>query len=357
MANPATLPVPEVGHLGFPPEAVAIFVGAVALSVGVDLFLHRKSTTIKVGEAAAWSVFWVALALGFWGYLRAKFGPEPASLFLSGYILEQTLSVDNLMLFMAIFSFFRIEGALQHRILYWGIVGAMVFRAIFVLGAALLTKLGPYADLVFAIFIGWSGFMMLGKKEKDESEAHYDDVPLVRFARKFFPVFPYLDGQRFFISQHRARELVAAGARADLVKGAKTYMTPAFVCLLVIEASDVLFAFDSVPAVYAVTREPLLVYSSMIFAILGLRSMYFVLAAMSRYLVYLEKSVIALLFFIAAKIMLHAINGLTYRFRGESWPGVDIPSDVSLYIILGTLAVGIIASLLFPKKPDAAPAE
>jgi tellurite resistance protein TerC len=354
MAHPAPAPVPVVGELGFPPEAVGIFVGVVALSVAVDLFLHRKSTVIKVGEAAAWSVFWVALAMGFWGYLFIKFGPEHASLFLSGYVLEQTLSIDNLMLFMAVFSFFRIEGALQHRILYWGIIGAMVFRGVFVAGAALLTKLGPYADLVFAVFIGWSGWMMLKDREKEEDE-HYDDIPLVRIARKFFPVFPYLDGQRFFISATRARALVDQGARATLVDGARTYMTPAFVCLLVIEASDVLFAFDSVPAVYAITREPLLVYSSMIFAILGLRSMYFVLAAMSKYLVYLEKSVIALLFFIAAKMMLHAVNGLTERFRGTAWPGLDIPSDVSLYIILGTLALGIIASLVLPPSKDAQP--
>lgn len=343
-----------ITELGFPPEALAVFAIAVGLSVTIDLMLHRTGKAVTLASAAAWSAFWVALGLGFYGYLHWRFGAAPADLYLAGYALEMTLSVDNLMVFMAIFSFFNIRGELQHRILYWGILGAMLFRAIFVLAGSLLLYFGAWADAFFGLFVFWSGVMMLRELShrdddaNDDESTDYNNFTLVRLARKVVPLVPHLDGKLFVVRADRAREL--ADANGEQVEPSRLgwYMTPALVCLLVIEASDVLFAFDSVPAVIAITREPLLVYASMIFAILGLRSLYFVLAALTRYLVHLEKAVVVLLFFVGFKMLLHASRELSEKFVGHAWTEFDFSPAASLYVILGVLVLGVVASVLFP---------
>jgi tellurite resistance protein TerC len=350
----ATSPVLE---LGFPPEALAVFAVAVALSVTIDLLLHRTGKAVSLASAAAWSAFWVALGLGFYGYLHWRFGAAPADLYLAGYALEMTLSVDNLMVFMAIFSFFNIRGELQHRILYWGILGAMLFRAIFVLAGSLLLYFGAWADTLFGIFVVGSGVMMLRElnSREDDSDAgptDYNDYMLVRVARRFVPLVPHMDGKKFVVGAKRAAELTEGEAAPLEPSRMGWYMTPALVCLLVIEASDVLFAFDSVPAVIAITREPLLVYASMIFAILGLRSLYFVLSALTRYLVHLEKAVVVLLFFVGFKMLLHASRELTEQFLGEAWTTFDLTPAASLYVIMGVLALGVVVSLLFPGAAE-----
>lgn len=342
--------------MGFPIETLIVFVVTVLVSLYVDLWVHRDAEVITLRGSVIWSLFWIGLSMCFYGYIHVRYGAEPASLFLAGYILEKTLSVDNLMVFIAIFSFFGIKGALQHRILYYGILGAIVFRLIFVLMGNAIMAAGPYADLLFAAIIGYSAIKMLsgelgGGGEEDEGEDEdYSEHRVVRLANRLFTVFPRLDDKHLFISGERARELAAKDPTITLPDGGKAarYATPALVCLMVIETSDVMFAFDSVPAVIAVTREPLLVYAAMIFAILGLRSLYFVLAALTRYLVYLERSVMVLLGFIAAKLALHAINKLT------GWPGFEISATHSLIIIFGVLGVGVLASLIAGPAPEAA---
>lgn len=328
---------------GFPLETIIIFFGVIIFSVYLDLFAHRNAKEITVKDASLWSLFWIGLALAFYAYLWVRFDKGSADLYLAGYVLEKSLSIDNLMVFVAIFASFGIAGKLQHRILYWGIVGALIFRAIFVvIGTGLFTA-SPYVGFAFAAFVIWSGVKMLQSSGKEEVEIEdYSNHWSVRFTSKLMPVYTKLFGDRFFVKHE---ELDAAQIASTTRKGLR-YATPAFLCLIAIEASDVAFAFDSVPAVIAVTQEPLLVYAAMIFAILGLRSLYFILAALTKYLVHLEKAVIALLFFIGAKMGLQSWN----HAIGDT--GFHLTPNQSLFIVLGVLAIGVIASLIFPAKDE-----
>lgn len=330
-------------QFGFPLETILIFLSLVIFFVWLDLRLHRVGQEITIGNAISWSVFWVVLAIGFYGYLRVRFGDEYASLFLAGYVLEKSLSVDNLMVFMAVFASFGIKGALQHRILYFGIIGAVIFRMIFIgLGTGIFT-LSTWVEFVFAAIVAWTGYKMLTDINDEEIE-DYSDHWSVRLTRKILPIYPRLDQNHFLISHVQYQEHKRQDASLKVSKKAAWYATPMLLCLVCIEVSDIIFSFDSVPAVIAVTREPLLVYTSVIFAILGLRSLYFVLAVAAKYLCHLEKAVAALLFFIAGKLALQAANHLF------NWPGFHIDPNTSLMIILSILIMGVMASLLFPEK-------
>jgi len=334
-------------HFGFPLEAILIFISVITVSVYLDLFAHRKNTEISLKDAAAWSIFWVVLALLFYGYLWVRFDKKWADLYLAGYALEKSLSVDNLMVFMAIFASFGIKGVLQHRILYYGIMGALVFRAIFVVIGTKLFYASPWVGFLFAAFVIWTAVKMLQKPDHAEEIEDYSDHWSVRLTSRLLPVYPKLYLNRFFIRRSEIpSDETQNGQMLDAARKTALYATPAFLCLMAIETSDIAFAFDSVPAVIAITQEPLLVYAAMIFAILGLRSLYFVLAALTKYLIYLEKAVICLLFFIGAKMTLQSWN------HAVSDTGFYIPPGWSLTIILGMLAVGVVASLLFPKKKE-----
>jgi tellurite resistance protein TerC len=331
----------EMTHFGFPIETIIIFFVAVGVSVYLDLVVHRNAKEITMGEAVRWTVFWVVLALGFYVYLWLRFERTWADLYLAGYVLEKSLSVDNLMVFIAIFASFGIKSHLQHRILYWGILGALVFRAVFVVIGTSLFHASPWVGFVFAAFVAWSAVQMLRSGTDEEEIEDYTHHWSVRLTGWLMPVYTKLHLNRFFVK------------RAELPEGSATtrnsalYATPAFLCLMVIETSDIAFSFDSVPAVISVTQEPLLVYAAMIFAILGLRSLYFVIAALNRYLVHLGKAVIVLLFFIAAKMALQSWN----HVYGDT--GIHISSGQSLVIVAGVLLLGIIASLVFPTKEEA----
>ena len=335
-------------HFGFPVEAIAIFIVVVLASLYLDLATHKNSKEIKVSDAAMWSAFWIFLAVCFYGYLWVRFGKEWADLYLAGYVLEKSLSVDNLMVFMAIFASFGIrfgiKSVLQHRVLYWGILGALAFRAIFVVIGTSLFHASPWVGFVFAAFVAWSAIQMLRGGSDDDEIKDYSNHWSVRLTGKLMPVFTRLHDHRFFLTH---RELSAEEAQTSTTRKGALYATPAFLCLMAIETSDIAFSFDSVPAVISVTQEPLLVYSAMIFAILGLRSLYFVLAALTRYLVHLEKAVISLLFFIATKMALQSWNHTV----GET--GFDISPGTSLVVVLGTLGIGVVASLIFPGEPAA----
>ncbi|AGX87252.1 TerC/Alx family metal homeostasis membrane protein [Candidatus Symbiobacter mobilis] len=334
-----------MAHFGFPTETIILFFIVIGVSVYLDLFMHRKTTEITISDAAKWSVFWIALALLFYGYLWMRFDKNWADMYLAGYALEKSLSVDNLMVFMAIFASFGISGALQHRILYWGILGALVFRAIFVAVGTSLFLASPYVGFLFAAFVIWSGVKML-QSGTDETEIEdYSHHWSVRLTGKFMPIYTRLHVDRFFVHHD---EVIAQGMASAVTRNGRLYATPAFLCLMAIETSDIAFAFDSVPAVIAVTQEPLLVYSAMIFAILGLRSLYFVLAALTKYLVHLEKAVIALLFFIGAKMALQSWNHAVFD------TGFHLAPSTSLLIVLGTLGAGVVASFLFPEREEPA---
>ena len=190
-------------HFGFPLETIAVFFGVVALSVYLDLFAHKKSTEISLADAARWSIFWVALSLAFYGYLWWHFGKNWADLYLAGYALEKSLSVDNLMVFMAIFASFSIRGILQHRILYYGIIGALVFRAIFVVIGAGLFQASPWVGFIFAAFVIWSAVKMLQSSGSDDDEIEdYSNHWSVRLTGKLMPVYTRLHLNRFFVRHH-----------------------------------------------------------------------------------------------------------------------------------------------------------
>ncbi len=331
---------------GFPVETVIIFCVVIAVSLYLDLFAHRHSKNITLRDAALWSCFWVATSLAFYVYLHIRFTAEAADLFLAGYVLEKALSIDNLMVFMAIFSSFAIKGALQHRILYYGIIGALLFRAIFVgIGTALLAA-SPWMGFVFAAIVAWSAWKMMTAGDHEDEIHDYSTHWSVRMTRRIMPVFPRMNGEKFFISRSAVEEQQKGDSTLASLKHAARYATPAFLCLITIETSDIMFAFDSVPAVIAVTHEPMLVYAAMIFAILGLRSLYFVLASLVQYLVHLEKAVIVLLYYIAVKLAIQSANHIF------EWPGFHIPPMVSLFVVLGVLALGVLASFVFPEKVE-----
>ncbi|CDG16327.1 TerC/Alx family metal homeostasis membrane protein [Xenorhabdus doucetiae] len=337
-------------HIGFPMETVAVFI---ILSVGalfIDLFMHRHDKPISLRSAALWSVFWVAIAFVFAGFLYIHHGAETASLFVTGYALEKVLSVDNLFVIMAIFSWFAVPDRYRHRVLYWGIIGAIVFRGIFVAIGTSLLALGPWVEIVFAVIVGWTAVMMLKSGDDDDEIEDYSQHLAYRLVKRFFPIWPKLRGHAFVLKQKEVDEELTKPENADVKVGragkAALYATPLMLCLAVVELSDVMFAFDSVPAVIAVSREPLIVYSAMMFAILGLRTLYFVLEALKQYLVHLEKAVIVLLFFIAIKLGLNASEHLFHH-------GYSISATSSLFVVIGVLAAGILASLLFPQKENA----
>ena len=351
------------GHLGFPIETVAVFIILSVGAIAIDLFAHKDDKPMSLKSATMWSLFWIFVSILFGVYLWIHHGSEVASLFFTGYALEKVLSVDNLFLMMAVFAWFKVPEGLRHRVLYWGIIGAIVFRMIFVAIGAGLLALSSWVELVFAVIVGYTAVMMLNQKEEEEENEDYSDHLAYRWVHKFFPVFPRLYGHNFFLNAAELEQAKASHPDAHLelagedvkhpenshphaMKKGQWVATPLFLCLAVIELSDVMFAFDSVPAVIAVSKEPLIVYSAMMFAILGLRTMYFVLEALKGYLVHLEKAVIVLLFFIAFKLALSA----THHMFHHGW---DISPNASLIVVLVVLAAGIAASLLFPEKEEA----
>lgn len=332
-------------HIGFPPVTVALFAAMIVGALYWDLRSHRDNPEISLKSAGLWSLGWIALAMVWAGYLWMFHGADMASLFITGYALEKALSVDNLFVFIPIFAWFGIPTNLRHRVLYWGVLGAIVFRGIFVvLGVSLLETLGPWADLLFAVGIAYTAVLLL--RSDDDAPVDYENHKVCTLAKKFFPVWPTLYKDRFFVSRKEAEELSATRAIYQGVTkpvSPKLWMTPLFLCLIVIEVSDVIFALDSVPAVIAVSREPLIVYSAMMFAIMGLRSMYFVLEALKDRLVYLGDAIVWLLFFIATKLALGAIS----HFFNVDW---TISPTTSLVVVFIMLSGGVLASFVFPQK-------
>jgi tellurite resistance protein TerC len=332
--------------IGFPPLTMAVFVGLALGALLLDMVTHRDDKPITLAGASIWSCSGWRFRWRLPLPLRAA-RAEVASLFVTGYALEKVLSVDNLFVFMAIFAWFKVPDGLRHRILYWGIIGAIVFRGVFVAIGTGLLAFGPWVEIVFALIVAWTAVMMLKaavtmKKRRttpSSPTASPKAVPCMAQA-----VWPQLLRQP---QEARSRSAEAENKGMSLAAKGGLFATPLFLCLVVVEVSDVLFAFDSVPAVIAVSREPLIVYSAMLFAILGLRTLYFVLEALKRYLVHLEKAVIVLLFFIAAKLGLNATDHLFHH-------GISIDPNTSLIIVLAVLASAS-WPVSFPEKEEPRP--
>ncbi len=293
------------------------FGSVIALMFILDLFVfNRKSHEIKFREALAWTIVWVSLAMAFnvgvWYYM----GPAKALEFFTGYLIEESLSVDNLFVFIMIFSYFHVSRAQQPKILKWGIIGALVMRAVFILLGIELIERFHWMVYIFGAILIYTGFKMaFGGEEKVEPEKN----PLVKLVRRFMPITKRTWGDKFFI---RRRGIWSA--------------TPLFLTLIVVESSDLIFAVDSIPAVLAVTHDPFIVYSSNVFAIMGLRSLYYLLAHVMEMFVYLKLGVSFILAFVGAKMLLADI--------------VEIPLLLSLGVIIGTLVISILTSVLLARK-------
>lgn len=308
-----------------------IFFAIVLVCLWVDLHAHKQDQPISMRDALKWSIIWISLALLFGVYIWFDHGTEHATLYLSGYLLEKSLSIDNLFVMMAIFSSFAIKGAFQHRVLYYGIMGALVLRIVFVAaGTGLVEAFGNYALGAFGAFVLWSAWKMWQQSKQAEEEIEdYSHHWSVRWTQRLMPISPRIEGHSFFVKS------------VDNATGKAIWMaTPLFLCLIVIELCDVMFAFDSIPAIIAITQDPFLVYTSNIFAILGMRSLYFLMAGAKKYLCHLEKAVIAILAFIGAKMLLTVALDM------------HLPATLNLVIVLGLLSFGVVASFIWPEKTD-----
>jgi len=307
-----------------------------ALDLGV---FHKSKETPTAKSALKWTGVWFTVAMTFniavyFVYERHFLGlgltgggatgldklagNEAALQFFMGYIVEMSLSLDNIFVMALIFKFFRVAGDMQHRVLFWGILGAIVLRIVMILLGSALVQSFTWSIQIFGLILVYTAVKMAMSKGDDDFDPEHS--PIVKLARRLIPISPKTDGSNFFV-------------RID----GRLYATPLFLVLLVIEGSDVVFAVDSIPAVFGVTREPFIVFTSNIFAILGLRSLYFALASMLRQFAYLKYSLIAVLLFVGVKMLV------------SYW--VHIDSVISLGVIVGTLAAGVIASRLL-KKDD-----
>jgi tellurite resistance protein TerC len=283
-----------------------------ALDLGV---FHRRSHAIRFKEALGWSAFWVSLAAAFAVLLMFWQGQQKALEFTTGYLIEESLSVDNLFVFLMLFRYFRVNPTYQHKVLFWGIIGALVARGFFIAtGVALINKF-HWIIYVFGGFLIYTGFKMLKPMATD---IHPERGPVLRLARRFLRFTPEYDDGKFFTIQNGRR-----------------FATPLFLVLLAVETTDILFAVDSIPAILAITSDPFIVYTSNVFAILGLRSLYFALAGMMEVFRFLHYGLAAILIFIGAKMV--ASNY------------VEVPIGLALGAVAGVLALSVLLSLLFPK--------
>ncbi len=296
-----------------------------ALDLGV---FHRKAHAVGTKEAGIWTAVWVSLAALFGVGVYATMGRQPALEFLAGYLIEEALSVDNLFVFILIFSYFRVPEELRHRVLFWGIIGALVMRGAMIAAGAALIERFHWIIYVFGAFLLYTGVRMAFKSD-DEIDPEHN--PVLRLVRRFTPVTKGFRGSHFFVRETGPHGVVQRVA------------TPLFVVLVLLETTDLVFALDSIPAIFGVTRDPFLVYTSNVFAILGLRSLFFLLAGVITKFHYLRYGLSAVLAFVGVKML---VSGVAH-----------IPIVWSLGVIAGLLGASVVASVLRPQAPDVAEVE
>jgi tellurite resistance protein TerC len=295
----------------------SLFLLAVATILALDLgVFNRQAHVVRAREAALWTLACISFAALFAGWLFFRFGARIGLEFVTGYLIEYALSVDNLFVFLVVFGYFGVPGQLQRRVLFWGIVGALVLRAAFILAGAALLALFHWAIYLFGAFLLVTGVRLLFAIE---SEVDPEKNPLLKLARRFLPVTPNYHGQRFLVRIDR-----------------KLYATPLFLVLVAIEATDVVFAVDSIPAIFGITQDPFLVFTSNIFAILGLRALYFLLADFMNRFHHLKYGLGLVLAFVGAKMLL------------SGW--LEVPIALSLGVVVALLGGSVAASFLFPPR-------
>lgn len=308
--NVATIGSPAL-WIGF----TGLILALLALDLGV---FHRKAHAVGVREAALWSVVWVALALSFNGWLTWNFGAQHGLEFLTGYLIEKALAVDNIFVFLVLFSSFGVPAAYQHRVLFWGILGALVMRAIFILlGAALIARF-HWVMYIFGAFLVLTAVKLVLNRDE---ESHPERNPLFRVLARAIPSTTTYEGPSFFVR-----------------RGGRLLATPLFIVLICVEISDLIFAVDSIPAIFAVTLDPFIVYTSNIFAILGLRAMFFLLGGVVEKFHYLKLGLAGVLGFVGVKMLVSGV----YK----------IPIGLSLGVITTLLLAAVAASLLWPLAPE-----
>jgi tellurite resistance protein TerC len=288
-----------------------------ALDLGV---FNRRQHVVKVKEALAWSAVWITLALIFGVGVYYTMGQQKALEYFTGYVVEKSLSIDNLFVFILLFGFFQVEAKMQHRVLFWGVLGAIVLRAIFIFAGVALISQFHWIIYIFGAFLVYTGIKMLF--EDDDKEIHPDKNPIVKWVKRIYPVASNDAKGSFF-------------RRIDH----KLHITPLFIVLLVIEVSDLIFAVDSIPAILSISNDTYIVFTSNIFAIMGLRSLYFAVSEVMGLFRYLKYGLAAILAFVGVKMCISSIY--------------EIPISVSLLFILVTVVISIALSKLFPEKENA----
>ncbi|MBZ5532525.1 MAG: TerC family protein [Acidobacteriia bacterium] len=315
-------------HIGF----WIIFNSSIILLLFLDLaVLNRGGRVMSFKVALLNSAFWIGLAIAFAAFIylaplsvqqfmHQELGPGKALEFATGYLVEEALSVDNLFVFLLLFAYFKVPPEQEKTVLFWGIIGALMMRGIFIVAGVALVHRFHVILYAFGAFLVYSGFKLLGEGEDETVDPSRNVV--LRLARKFLPVSDAYEGRKFFVR-----------------KEGKSFATPLFIVLLVVETTDVLFATDSIPAILAISRDSFIVYTSNVFAILGLRSLFFALSGLMKLFHYLNYGLAVVLMFIGAKMLVEAIY--------------HIPTWAALCVIAGVLAVSVLASILFPKKEKA----
>ncbi len=312
---------------------LVVVLGLLALDLGV---FHRSAHAVSIREAATWTTVWISLSLlfnvgiYFWG------GPEPAIAFLTGYLVEYSLSVDNIFIFVLLFTYFRVPAAYQHRVLFWGILGALIMRGIMILLGAALIERFEWIIYIFGAFLVFTGIRM--GLSREEEEIHPEGNPLVRLARRFIPVTHEMHGEKFFV-------------KLD----GRTFATPLFIVLLIVESTDLIFAVDSIPAIFGITTDPFLIFTSNVCAILGLRSLYFLLAGVMDKFHYLKLGLAFVLTFVGVKMLLPFLTGF-FVPQVFDHP-VHVDNVVSLGVIASTLLIAVIASLIRARRLEVSEAE
>jgi len=290
-----------------------LVLGLLVLDLGV---FNRKSHVVGFREALAWNVVWTGLGLAFGGVVFGLYGRQPGLEYVTGYVVERALSFDNIFVFVVVFGYFRVESRYQHRVLYWGILGALVMRGVLILAGAALVAAFHWVLYLFGAFLLYSGIVLLVKKD---DAPHPEHNPVIRLVKRLLPVDERESGQRFVVK-----------------KEGRWHATPLLIVLAVVETTDLVFALDSIPAIFGVTHDPFIIYTSNVMAILGLRALYFLLAAMMTQFRFLRHGLSLVLVFIGARML------------ADRW--VEIPIALTLLIVCGVLAVAITASLLFPPR-------
>lgn len=318
----------------------AAFLVGVLFMLALDLgVFNRETHRVTVREALTWSVVWVSLSLAFNAFVWWKFGRDPALEWFSAYVVEKSLSVDNIFVFIVIFRYMKVDRDHLHRVLFAGILGALILRALFILVGLGLIEMFTWTLYLFGGFLVFTGIKLLFAKEDDEDEPEAGDSWVKRMAEKYLRVTREFEGPKFFVKQGDGR----------------WYVTTLFVCLLMVETADVIFALDSIPAIFGISRDPFIVFTSNVCAILGLRAMFFLLENVIDRFHYLPYGLGIVLAFIGVKMMIaEGLGGMGLYWAGvptQPWlEPLHVPTPISLGIVGGVLTLSVLASLLLPPR-------